>query len=74
MTLGIKFGLRLKEAVERKGISLAELQRRMGVANATVYRWSTGEVLPNGIYLYQIAVECGVSVDWLLGLKEGCEI
>lgn len=68
------FSRRFKEAVKRKGISLAELQRELGIANATVYRWSTGETLPTGLYLYQIAVECNVSVDWLLGLKEGYEI
>lgn len=50
--------------VERK-TNISEVERKCGLANATIRRWETGT--PNVDSLVKVADYFGVSVDYLLG-------
>lgn len=47
-------------------LTQAELGARVGVDHGTVYRWETGQRIPNAIMLGMIAAACSVTADSLL--------
>lgn len=47
-------------------LTQAELGARVGVDHGTVYRWETGQRIPNAIMLGAIAAACSVTADSLL--------
>lgn len=59
-------GLIVKKLCDEKGITAAELERAVGLANASVARWIKGSS-PNGSALEKVANYFHVSVDYLLG-------
>ena len=55
------FSVRLKQALKEKGISQAELQRRLGVPSKSVWRWTAGNWMPD---LYSFSAICkAIDVD-----------
>ena len=58
-----KVGSRLREERERRGISLRELARRVGVSPSLVSQIETGKIQPSVRTLYAIVSELGVSLD-----------
>lgn len=62
-------GVIVKNLCDEKGISSAELERTLGLANASIARWTKGSV-PNGAALEKIADYFHVSTDYLLGRTE----
>lgn len=46
--------------------SVAEVQRFMGVSDAAVYMWETGQTMPRGTKLKKLADFYGCTVDELL--------
>lgn len=59
-------GLIVKNLCDEKGITAAELERSLGLGNASVARWIKGSS-PNGSALEKVANYFHVSVDYLLG-------
>ena len=64
-------GQRLQVAMDANRIRGQELAKRIGHSNgAQITLWRNGERLPPLTALTVIAVELGVSMDWLVGLAE----
>lgn len=62
------FNERLKLAMERRGMEIAELSALSGVSKDTLRSWRNKRYLPGGVYsLIQVADALHVSIDWLLG-------
>ena len=60
------FSSRLKELRAKKGLSQAELAKRLGVTQQAVGRWERDKNLPDNDILKKISVMFGVSLDYLL--------
>lgn len=56
---------KIKELTKEKGISVRELEKRLGYSNGYFSKWKT--VSPNSDGLAKVADYFGVSVDFLLG-------
>lgn len=59
---------RLKDVRERRGISAAELARRVGVSRQTIYAIEAGTYVPNTSIALSLAHELGASVEDLFVL------
>lgn len=60
---------RLKEALELKGISAAELARRTGISKASLSQYITGRVKPKQDRIYMISKALNLNEAWLLGFN-----
>ena len=60
------FRRRLREAVSARGLSQAELARRLEVRRATVGEWLNHGRLPGGATMLQLPELLEVRADWLL--------
>ena len=61
------FGKRLREARERRGLSLKELAERAGAHVSNLSCYETGKRIPSLELFITIAGVLGVSADYLLG-------
>ncbi len=61
------FPERLKQAREKKGLSLRELRVRVRVSQSAMSHYANGVTLPTLDIAMKIAQELDVSVDWLCG-------
>ena len=59
-------GLNINRCREKAGLSIKELAAKMGVAVQTVYRWESGERLPDVITFTRLAQLLGVNVETLM--------
>jgi len=66
------FAERLKFICEKKGMSQAELGRRIGKGRNSINDYLTGATLPSLDGFISIAKELNVSTDYLLGLTDYC--
>lgn len=66
----VDLGERLREQRERRGLSLRELARRVGVSASLISQIETDKVRPSVGTLYQIVSELGGSLDRLLFADE----
>jgi transcriptional regulator with XRE-family HTH domain len=66
----LEFGTRLRSARRRKHLSLQTLAATIGVHRATLARWETHGDIPCGMHVARCAIELGVTILWLLALKE----
>ncbi len=57
---------RVKELASHRGLTLAELERKLSISNGTIGRWTDGRK-PNTEPLEKVANYFEVSVDYLLG-------
>lgn len=60
------FSSKLKEIRAKKGLSQAELAKRLGVTQQAVGRWERDKNLPDNDVLKKISSLFGVSIDFLL--------
>ena len=60
------FGLRLKEAMEKEGISAAELSRRSGIGKNLIGYYLKGKVLAGQDKVYLLAKALNVNPGWLI--------
>ncbi|WP_302950065.1 helix-turn-helix transcriptional regulator [uncultured Selenomonas sp.] len=60
------FSSKLKELRAKKGLSQAELAKRLGVTQQAVGRWERDKNLPDNGVLKKISSLFGVSIDFLL--------
>ena len=65
-----KFGERLKDLRNEKGISLKYLAKEIGVTDMAISRWENEKRIPNIENLASLAKYFGVSTDYLLGLED----
>ncbi len=59
---------RIKMLCKESGITLAELERLVGIGNGIIARWKKSS--PKADSLKKVADHFGVSTDYLLGLTE----
>jgi len=59
-------GAALEEQRRAAGLSKAELGRRLGLAESTIYRWEDGRGIPHLSLLRRVAVELGTTALVLL--------
>ncbi len=59
----------IKAVCEKEKISIAELERRAGLGNGAIGKWSDDKVKPNFESLEKVAAALGVSVAALLEEK-----
>ncbi|MDE6201453.1 MAG: helix-turn-helix domain-containing protein [Clostridiales bacterium] len=62
-----KFGARLRELREEKGISMIELARAIGVSDAAVCKWENGIAEPKLSYIIRLAEYFDCSIDYISG-------
>ena len=65
-----KFNERLKELRQEQGLSVIKLGTAIGVSDATICRWESGQNDIKGRDLIKLAIFFGVSTDYLLGLED----
>ena len=63
-------GPRLRAHRERRGLSLRELARRLGVSPSAISQIETGKSRPSVSTLYSIVSELGMSLDELFGAQK----
>ncbi|MDE6029909.1 MAG: helix-turn-helix domain-containing protein [Clostridiales bacterium] len=62
-----KFGIRLRELREEKGVSMIELARAIGVSDAAVCKWENGLAEPKLSYVLRLAEYFDCTVDYMSG-------
>lgn len=65
---------RIKALREKKGLTQAELARKLGVTRSSVNAWELGISVPSTQYLVELACIFGVSTDYLLNLDTTASI
>lgn len=55
-----------REARKAAGKTVADVMKHMGVSDAAVYQWETGDTMPRPDKLVKLAAFYGVTVDELL--------
>ena len=63
------FSFRLKEAREKEGLSLKELQARVGISLSALNNYVAGKTVPPLDVAVRLAKELHVSLDWLSGIE-----
>lgn len=63
-------GKRIKQRRKAKGISPAELARRIGTDRQRVDNWERNENKPRDEILEKLAAELGVSPEWIIFARE----
>ena len=59
---------KIKALREGRGMTQAELARRLGVTRSGVNAWEMGVTVPSTQYVVELALLFGVSTDYLLDL------
>lgn len=67
-------GERIKLSREQKGISQAELARKLGISRSSVNAWESGLSAPTAAYLIELSRLFHVSTDYLLGIEKGNQL
>lgn len=63
-------GVRLQRLRRSKGFSARELAERLGVSFQAVYRWESGERIPDALALIRILVVLNADIRDLLSAEE----
>lgn len=66
-TTKVVFSSRLRAAMERNGLTQAELAGSIGLSQAAISKWLKGSI-PSGDQLLKAGQRLGVSMEWLLGV------
>ena len=62
-------GTRISDLLKQNGLSQKDLAEKIGVTNATMSRYITGDRIPKGPVVADIANVLHVEVGYLLGMK-----
>ncbi len=62
-----KFHVRLREAMEIRGVRQVDLVEQTGIAKSAISAYVNGEYIPKQINTYRIAKALGVDEAWLMG-------
>ena len=60
-------GTRISEARTKAGFTQRQLSELLGVSSQTVWCWEAGRMKPTHERLLELAFQCQVTTDWLLG-------
>lgn len=60
---------RIKEAMQKKKITQAELSRLTGIDKSSISLYLSGKYSPKGDKLYKLSIALGVSTAWLAGFN-----
>ena len=69
-TMEMEFHERLRFAMARMAVTQAELSRRMGCTQNTIWGWVTGKHEPDADAIAALCKALNVSADWLLGMDK----
>jgi len=58
-------GQRIAASREQNGYTQDDLARRIGITSSAIAQYETGRTMPKPLNAQKIAMECGVSLDWL---------
>jgi len=61
----IAFGQRLKEALKNNKITQKDIAQDIDVSKTAVNNYVQGRI-PDAVILYQLALRCNVTIEWLL--------
>lgn len=61
------FSTRLREAIERRGVTAADLSRETQISTSAISRYLKGEFTPKQDKMHALAVSLRVSPAWLMG-------
>lgn len=64
-----KLGLRISEALQKRGMTQKELANRIGVAESVISRYISGDREPKPDILANIATALHTTSDFLLGIE-----
>lgn len=64
----MKISARIKQAMEEKGMTQAELSKESGVSKSTLSEWLNDKYEPKQNNIYILSQTLGVSPTWLMGL------
>ena len=59
------FGMRLREAREKAGLSQMDLSEKCGASQTMISNWERGRFFPSLYYVIHVAQALGVRVGWL---------
>lgn len=65
---------RIKALREVKGITQAELAKKLGVTRSSVNAWELGISVPSTQYIVELAELLGVSTDFLLSVNDSATV
>lgn len=68
------FGERLLKLREKSGLTQNQLAARLGLKNSTISKYESSVVPPPALMVRKIAMEFGVSSDYLLGLESSAAV
>lgn len=71
---GTVIGERIREGREKANLSQKALAERVGVSGAAINQYEHGKKTPSSVVLARLAVELGVSTDFLLGARDDKDI
>ena len=60
-------GARIRDARTKAGFTQRQLSELLDVSAHTVWCWEAGRMKPAHARLVELAYQCGVTTDWLLG-------
>jgi transcriptional regulator with XRE-family HTH domain len=61
------FSTRLREAIERRGVTAADLSRKTNISTSAISRYLKGEFTPKQDKMHALAISLRVSPAWLMG-------
>lgn len=71
----LEVGRRIAAVREQNGYTQDQLARRIGITSSAIAQYETGRTMPKPKNAQKIAMECGVSLDWLWeGEKAGDKV
>ncbi len=70
----MEFKDRMKAAREAAGLNQSEMARRLGLSPQSVQKWESGETIPRGRRMQQVAEVTGVTIAYLMDGGEAEEL
>ena len=61
---------KIKILREKRGLTQADLAKRLGITRSGVNAWEMGITIPSTQYVVELSAFFGVSTDFLLGLPQ----
>jgi len=68
--LGVVIGVQIRSARGRTNLNQKELAEKVGITAAAINQFESGKRKPSSTVLAKLAVELGVSTDFLLGATD----
>lgn len=63
-------GKRMQDILNAKNIDITEMSRKTGVSRTAIYNFVYNGIDTSSMRLAKICAYCGVSIDYIMGLKK----